>query len=361
MEKGGLRVAMLAPPWIPVPAPGYGGIEEVVRLLCRGMVLRGHDVTLLAAPGSDSAADVVTLLDEAHPDQIEHSVVEASHVAAAFDAIDAARDDGRPFDVVHDHCPAMTLAMADRLQEAVVHTLHSSFTDERSELYRRHGHKSMLVALSEAQRAEAPEGVICDRVIPNPIDLDEWPFSAEKDDSLLFIGRLDPDKGPHRAIAAATAAGSRLTLAGPVQPDHRDFFAREVEPLLDGEWIRYVGPVAGAERAHLFSRSRALLMPIDWPEPFGLVMVESLATGTPVIAFNRGSAPEIVLHGETGFLVDSVEEMADAIHCVDELDPASCRESVETRFGLSRVLDAYEQAYTAVCDQPNEPSVSVRT
>src|SRR3954447_7472153 len=206
---------MLAPPWIPVPAPGYGGIEEVVRLLCRGLVAGGHDVTLLAAPGSDSPAAVIPLLDQPHPDDVEHSLVEATHVGAAFDVIDEADAEGRPFDVVHDHCPAVSVALAGRLQVPVVHTLHGPFDVHRSELYRRHGRKVILVAISEAQRSEAPDDVVCDRVIPNPVDLDEWPFRGEKEPSLLFMGRMDPDKGPERAIAAARAAGSELVLAGP--------------------------------------------------------------------------------------------------------------------------------------------------
>lgn len=341
---------MVAPPWIPVPAPSYGGIEEVVRLLARGLVARGHQVTLFAAPGSSSAADVVPLLEEAHPESIEHSLVEASHVAATFDAIDAAGEGGEPFDVVHDHCPAVMLAMADRLRQPVVHTLHGPFDDERDELYRLHGQKALLVAISQSQRAEAPEGVTVDWVIPNPVDLDEWPFSAVKDDSLLFMGRMDPDKGPDRAIAAAKAAGSRLILAGPVQEDHREYFAADVAPMVDDDEIRYAGTVGGDERQRLFARSKGLLMPIEWPEPFGLVMVEALATGTPVIAFDRGSASEIVRDGENGFLVATTEEMAKAIGRLHEIDPKACRASVETTFGLPHVLEEYERAYAAVCD-----------
>jgi glycosyltransferase involved in cell wall biosynthesis len=201
----------------------------------------------------------------------------------------------------------------------------------------------------------APEGVTVDLVIPNPVDLDEWPFSAVKDDSLLFMGRMDPDKGPDRAIAAARAAGSRLILAGPVQEDHREYFAESVAPMVDDDQIRYAGTVGGAERQRLFAQSKGLLMPIEWAEPFGLVMVEALATGTPVIAFDRGSAREIVSDGENGFLVASTDEMAGAIGRLHEIDPAACRASVEARFGLPHVLDAYESAYAAVCDTAEQP------
>src|SRR4051794_33285968 len=144
-----LRIAMLSPPWIPVPAPAYGGIEEVVRLLCRGLVARGHDVTLLAAPGSSSTADVVPLLDDAHPEDIELPLIEATHVSAAFDLIKRASAKGRPFDILHDHCPGVAVGMADSLDVPVVHTLHGPFDEHRAELYRRHGHKATLVAISE--------------------------------------------------------------------------------------------------------------------------------------------------------------------------------------------------------------------
>jgi glycosyltransferase involved in cell wall biosynthesis len=340
-----MRVAMLAPPWIPVPAPDYGGIEEVVRLLSRGLVARGHDVTLFAAPGSESDAVVVEVLDEAQPDNIEDSLIEATYVGAVFDRIDAARRAGKPFDVIHDHCPAVALAMADRLPEPFVHTLHGPFADDRIELYRSQGHKATLVAISATQQALAPGGVLCRFVVPNPIELDEWAYSGAEGDGLIFVGRMDPDKGPDRAITAAKLAGEKLTLAGPIQPDHEEYFASEVEPHIDGEQIRYIGPVAGAEKHDLFAGAAALLMPIEWDEPFGLVMVEANAVGTPVIAFGRGAATEIVRDGENGYLVGSVEEMADAIHKLADIERAACRESVASRFSVDRVCDGYELAY----------------
>ncbi|MDX6496477.1 MAG: hypothetical protein QOE17_2463 [Gaiellales bacterium] len=340
-----LRIGMVAPPWISVPAPDYGGIEEVVRLLCQGLIARGHDVTLFAAPGSESDARVIEVLDEPQPEQIELSLVEAAHVGSVFDRIDEERAAGRGFDVVHDHCPAVALAMADRVHEPFVHTLHGPFDDQRTELYRRQGHKATLVALSESQRSQAPAGVDCRHVVPNPVDLTEWPFSPQKDDSLLFLGRMDADKGPQRAIDAALRAGVRLTLAGPVQPGSEEFFAAEVEPKIDGAQVRYVGSLGSDEKRTAFARARGLLMPIEWPEPFGLVMVEALATGTPVIAFDRGAAPEIVIDGQNGFVVQDVDEMAAAISRLDDIDPNRCRASVAERFDVDAVCAAYEQVY----------------
>ncbi len=340
-----LRIAMLAPPWIPVPAPDYGGIEEVVRLLTQGLVSRGHDVTLFAAPGSVSNAAVVEVLEEAQPDNIEDSLIEATYAGAVFDRLDAARRAGRPFDVVHDHSPAVALAMADGTPEPFVHTLHGPFADNRLELYRSQGHKATLVAISEAQQALAPEDVRCRFVVPNPIDLDEWPYSDAPGDGLIFVGRMDPDKGPDRAIAAAKLAGKKLTLAGPIQPDCEEYFKTEVEPLLDGQQIRFIGSVGGAEKHELFATASALLMPIEWDEPFGLVMVEAHAVGTPVIAFRRGAAAEVVLDGENGYLVDNVEEMAQAIDRISRIERQACRESVADRYSVDRVCDGYEQVY----------------
>jgi glycosyltransferase involved in cell wall biosynthesis len=342
-----LRVAMLAPPWIPVPAPAYGGIEEVVRLLCAGLTARGHDVTLFAPPGSDSSAHVVPVLEEPHPDEIERAQFEADHVARAFAAIDAAADAGEPFDVIHDHVGHTALAMADRVSAPLVHTLHGPFTEDARRFYAEHGAKACIVAISRAQLDAAPPEMGGGRVVHNPIDCQEWPFRPDKEELLLWIGRMSPDKGPHRAIAAAREAGLPLLLAGPVQPGQEEFFAREVEPQLGRDGIEYVGEADAERKRDLYQRARALLMPIRWPEPFGLVMVEALACGTPVIAFPEGSAPEVVQDGETGFIVDDEHAMARAVARVGELDPAACRRACHERFGVEAVVAGYEEAYRA--------------
>jgi glycosyltransferase involved in cell wall biosynthesis len=342
-----MRIAMLAPPWIPVPAPAYGGIEEVVRLLCDGLAENGHDVTLFAPPGSDSRAEVVPVLEDTHPDEIQKAQFEADHVARAFGEIDAAGERGEPYDVIHDHVGHTALAMADRVSAPLVHTLHGPFTEEASRFYAEHGHKACIVAISQAQLDDAPEAMGGGRVVHNPIDCAEWPFRAEKEDFLLWIGRMSPDKGPHRAIAAAREAGARLVLAGPVQPGQEAFFAEEVEPHVGEDGIEYVGEADAERKRDLYQRARALLMPIRWPEPFGLVMVEALACGTPVVAFPEGSAPEVVEEGRTGFVVDDEHAMAAAVARLGDIDPAVCREACETRFGVPAVVRGYEEVYRA--------------
>jgi glycosyltransferase involved in cell wall biosynthesis len=342
-----LRIAMLAPPWIAVPPTGYGGVETVVSVLTEALVGLGHDVTLFCAPGSASAARVVTLLDADHPDEIERALYECDHVARAFDAIEPPA--GSPaFDVVHDHCGFTALALADRLDTPFVHTLHGPFDAGTSAFYAGHGHKAALVAISAAQLTAAPTGVVADATIRNPVDAAAWPLREVKDDYLLWVGRMNADKGPHRAIAAARAAGVPLVLAGIIQPGQEEFFAREVAPHVDGDRVRYVGEVGGATKRALFAGARALLMPIRWAEPFGMVMIEALACGTPVIAFDEGAAPEVVVDGVTGFVVADEAEMAAAVHGLARLSPRRCRDWVVDHCDATVVAAAYAELYASV-------------
>jgi len=339
-----LRVAMLAPPWIAVPPPGYGGVEAVVSALTEALVARGHAVTLFCAPGSRSSARIRTLLDESHPDEIERSLYESDHVSRAFAEIDyPAPDDD--FDVVHDHCGFTALAMADRLEVPLVHTLHGPFTAATAAFYTRHAHKATLVAISRAQLASAPAGLGAAGVIPNPIDVRAWPLREHKDDYLLWVGRMVAEKGPHRAIAVARDADVPLVLAGVIQSGQQAFFDREIAPHIDGDRVRYLGEVTGAIKRSLFAGARALLMPIRWEEPFGMVMIEALACGTPVIAFPEGAARELVIDSKTGFLVDNEKAMSTAIDRLPQIAARNCRAWVAEHCDVNAVAAAYEQIY----------------
>jgi glycosyltransferase involved in cell wall biosynthesis len=346
-----LHIAMLAPPWISVPPPGYGGVEWVVSALTEALVARGHLVTLFCAPGSRSSARVVALLDEHHPDEIERSLYEVDHVARAFSEIEMAPP-GRHFDVVHDHCGFTALAMADRLDTPVVHTMHGQFTPSTAAFYERHGGKAALVGISPAQLASplAPAGLDAAAAIPNPIDVRSWPVRVEKDDYLLWIGRMTEEKGPQRAIAAARAAGVPLVMAGVIQPGQAGFFEREVLPHIDGSRVRFLGEVAGAAKRALFAGAKALLMPIRWEEPFGMVMVEALACGTPVIAFPEGAACDLVIDGTTGFLVEDERAMAAAVGRLGGISAHDCRAWVAEHCDVDAVAAAYEKVYWSVVD-----------
>ena len=339
-----LNIAMLAPPWIPIPPAGYGGIEHVVALLCDGLVQLGHRVTLFAAPGSRSSATVREVLARSYPDVIGQALYESDHVSRVLDMVDEMAEQGEPFDILHDHCGFTTVAIADRIPIPVIHTLHGPFTEDTSGFYSQHRDHAWLVAISEAQRASAPADVEIAGIVPNPIDVDNWPFKSEKQDYALWAGRFEDFKGAHRAIAAAQRANIPLVLAGPIQPGQDEYFGREIEPHL-GDQIRYVGEVGGNEKKELYANARTVLMPITWNEPFGMVMVESMACGTPVIAFAQGAATEIVQDQVNGYLVDDVSSMAAAIADLDRIDPAVCRESVAKRFSPDIIAKGYVEIY----------------
>jgi glycosyltransferase involved in cell wall biosynthesis len=352
-----LRVAVLAPPWIPVPPPGYGGIELVISQLTAGLVRLGHEVLLMAAPGSQSHAPVVELLERAPSEHIGQTLFDIDHVVRALEVLDRASDTGRPFDILHDHSGYAMVAMADHSPVPVLHTVHGPFTPDSAAFYGRYADRVWISGLSEAQLADAPRSTRCVGAIPNPIDIDAWPIEQGRHCYLLWVGRMTADKGPHRAIAAARRAGVPLILAGPVQPGQEDFFAREVAPHIDGHRVHYLREVGGEQKRRLFARAAALLMPIRWPEPFGMVMIEAMACGTPVIAFPHGAAPEIVADGVTGFLVEDEAGMAEAVSHVGELDPAAVRASTAERFGVDVVSGAYERAYHQVIgEQGSQPA-----
>ncbi|WCB92473.1 Glycogen synthase [Baekduia alba] len=352
-----LRIAMLAPPWIAVPPPGYGGVESVVSALTEALVALGHDVTLFCAPGSVSAARVTPLLDVAHPHEIERALYESDHVARAFAAIEP-HDGARAFDVVHDHSGFTALALADRLDTPFVHTLHGPFDPGTGPFYAGHGRKAALVAISAAQLRSAPNGVVADAIIRNPVDVAAWPLRETKDEYLLWVGRMNAEKGPHRAIAAAREAGVPLVLAGVIQPGQEAFFAAEVAPHVDGDRVRFVGEVGGATKRALFAGARGLLMPIRWAEPFGMVMIEALACGTPVVAFGEGAAPEVVVDGVTGFLVADEGEMAAAVARLPALSARACRDWVVDHCDAAVIASAYAELYTSVAAHPVVPAAA---
>ena len=345
------NIAMLAPPWIPTPPEAYGGIEQVVDLLCDGLVGLGHQVTLFAAPGSSSTAVVREVLPDSHPDEMGKSQYESDHVARVFDLVDQVATEGSPFDVLHDHSGFAAVAFASRISTPIVHTMHGPFTTDTGDFYRYHAGHAWLVAISEAQRASAPAGIRIAGVVPNPIDVDGWPFKSKKQDYVLWAGRFDEIKGAHSAVAAAHSAGVPLVLAGPIQPGQESYFEEQIEPHVDDDQVRYAGEVGGAEKEELFANAQALLMPIRWEEPFGMVMVEALACGTPVIAFPEGAASEIVQHEVNGYLVEDEEAMAAAIADLHRIDPATCRESVAARFSPETVAAGYVEIYAKATNE----------
>lgn len=333
-----MRIAQLAPPWFRVPPAGYGGIEWVVAHLADGLVEAGHEVTLYASGGSVTKAELVSVYEEPLGARfIGNSFHEARHAVRAF--LDADR-----FDVIHDHTGVVGLAIGAFSNHRIVHTLHGPFTDEMKAWYRSLSGRAWFVAISKAQQSFCPD-LSYGGVVYNGIDLDRYPFREKKEDFLLFVGRANREKGPEIAVEIARRAGVKLTMAMKIAEDFEiEYWRENVEPHLTGD-EEILGEITVEEKADLMSRAQAVLFPIQWPEPFGLVMTESMACGTPVLAFPKGAAPEVIANGETGFLVDTVDEMVEAVSRVDRIDPHSCRQRVAKLFSAQAMVVGYEDVY----------------
>jgi glycosyltransferase involved in cell wall biosynthesis len=337
-----VRIAVIAPPWYTIPPSGYGGIEWVVSLLADGLTDRGHEVTLFAPPGSETDARLVPPLRAVPPEElIGDPWYEASHVISVY-------DHGDDFDILHDHTGPAGVSIGAMSDCPTVHTLHGPFTDQTSMLYRRIARRHWFVAISESQRSMAPENLRWAGVVYNGIPIDRYPFREDKDDFLFFLGRADEEKAPHLAIQAARQAERRLVMCVTTKNDReRSYWAEMVEPLLSDD-IEVRGECDQRQKTELLGRAAALLFPIQWAEPFGLVMTEAMACGTPVIAWRSGSVPEVVADGETGFIVDSVDEMAAAVDRVGELDPHVMRARVKELFSAEAMVAGYERVYQRV-------------
>jgi len=334
-----MRIALIAPPWYTIPPSGYGGIEWVVALLADGLTELGHEVTLFAAPGSDTRARLVSPLDEMPPaEAIGDPWYEASHIVSVY-------EHGDEFDILHDHTGPVGVSVGALSDCPTIHTLHGPFTKQTLMLYSRVARQHWFVAISESQRSMAPENLRWAGVVYNGIPMDRYPFREDKDDFLFFLGRADEEKAPHLAIEAARRAGRRLVMCVTIKNEReRRYWEANVEPIL-GDDVELHGECPNDQKADLLARARALLFPIQWEEPFGLVMIEAMACGTPVIAWRNGSVPEVVADGETGFIVSSVDEMAAAVDRVGELDPHTLRARVEQRFSAKAMVAGYERAY----------------
>jgi glycosyltransferase involved in cell wall biosynthesis len=338
-----VRVAILAPVWFPVPPPGYGGIELVVSLLVDGLVEAGHDVTLFASGDSHSKAVISFVYDRAPSELIGSSNPELRHALACYGHADE-------YDVINDHSGPLAAALGAGVDTPVLHTVHGPLDSEGGELYERVARVAPqvgLISLSLNQRRPKPE-LPWVANCPNAIDLSLYPAKPHKGDYLLFLGRMSPDKGCHRAIAVAMELGVPLKIAGKSRERaERQYFSEFVEPHLGHHGIEYFGEVSHGQKVELLQDARATLFPIEWEEPFGLVMIESMACGTPVIATRHGAVPEVIEHGRAGIVVDHFREMPGALEAADALDPMDCRRYVEERFAPERMVADYVDAYQA--------------
>ena len=336
-----MRVAMLAPISWRTPPRHYGPWELVTSLLTEALVARGIDVTLFATADSITSGTLAGLCPRPYSEDptIDAKVWELLHVAHVFER-------AGEFDLIHNQADFVPLGFSRLVETPVVTTIHGFSSERIVPVYKRYQDRVSYVSISAADRH--PELTYA-ATIHHGIRLDEFPFDPIGSEELLFFGRIHPDKGAAEAIEAARRAGRRLVMAGIVQD--QGYFERQIAPAIDGRGVVYKGPVGGDERTRTLGSARALLHLINFDEPFGLSVIEAMACGTPVIACNRGSMPELIEHGKTGFLVDSLDAAVDAIDRIDEIDRAACRAAVAARFTVEQMADRYLALYRKVIER----------
>lgn len=335
-----LRIAMLAPISWRVPPRHYGPWEQFVSLLTEGLVSRGVDVTLFATADSVTAAQLVGTAPSGYSDdpELDAKVWEALHISTVFER-------AGEFDLIHNSFDFLPLTYSGLVATPVLTTIHGFSSERIMPVFERYNTRGHYVAISDADRDARLDYVA---TIHHGIDMREFTLAQEPGNYLLFFGRIHPDKGTAEAIEVATQAGMPLIIAGIIQ-DH-EYFERFVDPLVDGEQIKYVGSVGPERRGALLAGARALVHLINFDEPFGFSVVEAMACGTPVIARSRGSMSEIVRDGQDGFLVNSLAEAVAAVHAAGDLDRRIVRESVEHRFDVNRMVDDYLAVYHRVVE-----------
>ncbi|MFL5593129.1 MAG: glycosyltransferase family 4 protein [Gemmatimonadaceae bacterium] len=356
-----MRIALISTPFLAAPPRLYGGTELIVHELAEGLVRRGHDVELFATGDSCTSAQLRYLYAEAQwPPEM---LVDLNHVSWAMQQCNEEIARGLPFDIIHTHS-SVALGCARLMPDApVVYTLHHAQDESLSAFY-RHCQDVHYVAISEDQRCREVSLRHVD-VIHHGLDPAKYRWAERATaDYVCFVGRLSRVKGPHFAIDAAREAGVPIHVAGGVHPPDECWAAAELQRRLAQPHVSYLGPIGIADKASLLCRARALLAPIEWNEPFGLILIEAMLSGCPVVAFPRGSVPEVVEQGRTGLIVESFEEMVDAIRPggpVDHIDRAQCRRLATERFGAERMVSDHVALYERIRNERRSSTPRRRT
>ncbi|HEY5805780.1 MAG TPA: glycosyltransferase family 4 protein [Candidatus Saccharimonadales bacterium] len=346
-----MRIALLSPFEEPVPPKMYGGTERIVYTLAEEWVAMGHDVTLYASGDSQTAAKLIPCTPRAVrvlPEARNPLTRQALNLHALATALQDIRD--TRYDIIHNHFGWQTLLFNAFLNWPMVTTLHGTLdkalmpTEHKMHNYFR---EAPFVSISNSQRRHSPKLNYVETVY-HGIYPDEFEYNDKPDDYLAFLGRIHPQKGPVHAIRLAKKTGQKLIIAAKVDPAEFHYFGKRIKPLIDGKQIVYIGEVGHEEKVKLLKNAKALLSPLQWDEPFGIVNVESMACGTPVITARRGSMPEIIVEGKTGFLCRNSKEMEAAIGNIGQLDRRACREHVENNFTARKMAENYIKAFTKV-------------
>jgi glycosyltransferase involved in cell wall biosynthesis len=339
-----LKIAQVAPLYESVPPKLYGGTERVVSYLTEGLVAAGHDVTLFASGDSETSARLVSCCPNAL--RLNHHQIR-DHLAHHFVMLDEVLERASQFDIIHFHVDYMHFPLSKLSGWLQVSTLHGRLdSPDLAPLYRKY--KTMpLISISHSQRKPLPWANWIGNV-PHGLPQDLLPLGNGSGQYLAFLGRISPEKRVDRAIEIAKQAGLPLKIAAKVDPADRVYYEREIKPLLNGPGIEFIGEINERQKAGFLGNACAYLFPIDWPEPFGLTMIESMACGTPTIAFRCGSVPEIITENVSGFIVDTVEEAVSAVRRATQLDRAACRAEFEKRFSVKRMAREYVKLYASI-------------
>jgi len=337
-----LRIAQIAPLWFSIPPEKYGGTERIISFLTEEMVRKGHDVTLFASGDSKTKANLRALTKEGI---ISRGIPWTDYWWNIFNH-SFGFEKADQFDIIHCHWHIMGAFFQKFAKTPVLHTMHNIPLrhDLRWEIYERYRNELNLVFISESERKNAPVKIKNNWVIYNGIDLSNFKFNARPKDHFVWIARVSPAKGTKEAIEIAKKAGVKLLLAGQIQPQHQPYFDKEIKPQLNSQ-IQYVGELSEEQLSDFYGPAKGCIYPINWEEPFGLIMAESMACGTPVIVFDRGSAREVVANGKTGFVVKNIDGAVEAIKKIDSIDRRECRKRVEDNFTFKKMADEYEKLY----------------
>ncbi len=364
-----MKIAQLAPPWLPVPPTGYGGTETIVYYLTEGLVKRGHDVTLFASGDSQTSAHLFSVFPKAlgNSGEVKKDSLHALlHYIECFDRADE-------FDMIHNHAQYYAMFLADLVKTPVIHTIHGSFSKEYTPEEKIHTlerfkyHK--FISISNNQRKDL-EKLNYVATVYNGVDVNNLQFSQTGGDHLLWFGRITEKKGPIDAIQVAKRLNKKIVLAGAIDDIDLDFFKTQVFPLVDNKLVFFEKEIPFDKKSHLFGNASCVLYPISWEEPFGLVMTEAMSCGTPVIAYSKGSVPEIIKDGGTGYIVnasendkrgdwiikktgiDGLAEAVERIYSMNATDYQSmrqaCRTHVENNFTIEKMVDNYEAVYKEI-------------
>ncbi|GCE16702.1 glycosyltransferase family 4 protein [Dictyobacter kobayashii] len=336
-----MKIGIIAPPFEKVPPPKYGGAERVISTITEGMCSRGHDVVLFSVKDSQTKAQLRYIYE--HPLRTFNMFSDDAQANFAFQS-------ASEFDIIHDHTyTGAGVRYAQIVDVPTIATIHNipndavEANDQTIKIYSSYK-KAFLVSVSNTQQTLFP-GVNFFSTVYNGVDTHEFQYHAHKDDFMLHIGAISRRKGSHIAVEVARRTRYPLKLAGKIDDHEKPFFDEYIAPYLKPGFIEYVGEVGGQERVELFQRARFLLFPVQWPEPFGLVMIEAMACGTPVIAFGNGAVPEVIKHRKTGFVVFDIDEMCLAINDINSLSSRDCREHVLKNFSNEIMLQRYESIF----------------